>query len=681
MARSPITALRAGQLRGPLPEVEFGYTPGWDLVVAHTRDGQLCGRVVCMSPQRAIVVIEQQGPHFIGELRFPAASKLAPIAAEQVGEGWRHTSGDYVVEIVLAEGSFDDSRALLGWLRECVARGDAMPPQTSHVEIERIDDPERIKRVLAMLHGDNAKATVRGTGPDALQGVPLRASFDRRAGLLVEWDRARPLAPPLHVSARGYDSLFELVWPDSVSFKALPAEIVRVRRRQERRAEAPRRAQVRFSPPHQPELQVTRALLDMSIGGLGFTTDTVADGLYPGLALRVTVGWKAGLQFEFDAIVRHCTRAGGGSPDICGLSLLPVDADTEAGWHEQITTLLHPRTRTAPAARELWDLYCESGYFELSDKTSDEFEPLRRAFDGACTKLAGHPEVGAHFGLWELGRLEVAASQIEAWSGSWLLFQVARTGEQRPLSAADDDVLRDLYIHAYEHVQRQPEARYLLTYVQDVARFSRLCQYDFGVRRAAEHLASVTSFRAVEITTALAEQPSNSDPSVEITVASAKERGQSARWVAKHRPGHYRRATGLDTLDFELGTIVERWAGAGFDRGREVLVARTAAGPVAALVLEAADDGLHLFRLLDVARLIPLADGDPHTHLPALIDAARRWYASRGKRAFVYFEEQDPTCEPTLAGSTDLGLAYAIAIPVESLPELLEHIYEITAPK
>ena len=679
MARAPTTTLRAGQPRGPLPEVEFGYTPGWDLVVAEA-DGQVCGRVVCMSPERAIVVFEQRGPRarFVGQLRFPGASGLEPIAAEQTGHSWRHASGDHVAEVVLAEGSLDRSRALLAWLRDCVVRGDAMPPQTSHIEIERIADRERITRILSMLHDGNAKATVRGTGGDADLGRASRAQFDRRHGLLVEWDRARPLAPPLYVSAQGYDSLFELVWPDSTSFKGPPAEIVRIRRRRERRAEAPRRAQVSFHHPQAPEETMVRPLVDVSVGGIGFTTDAVADGIYPGLALRVTVGWKHGPSFEFDAIVRHCTPSGHGT-DTCGLSLAPVDPQVDAGWRQQIAALLHPRTRLAPAPGELWELYRESGYFRLSDKTNNAFAPLQRAFMSACRRLEAHPEVGAHFGLWEMGRLEAAGSQLEAWTGSWLVFQVARTGQGRPLPAADDDVLRDLYVHAYEHVQRQPEARYLLTYVQDVARFSRMCQYDFGVRRAAEDLASVTAFRAIEVEAGVT--PANATPGVVVDVATAEERGKCARWVARHRPAHYARATGLDGLELELGGIVERWAAAGLDRAREVFVARTSAGAEAALVVEATDDGLHLFRLLDVARLIPLRGLDPHAHLPALLDAARRWYADRGKPAFVYFEEQEPTQPPALPGTTDLGLAYAIAIPIESLPELVEHIFEITAPK
>ena len=109
-------------------------------------------------------------------------------------------------------------------------------------------------------------------------------------------------------------------------------------------------------------------------------------------------------------------------------------------------------------------------------------------------------------------------------------------------------------------------------------------------------------------------------------------------------------------------------------------MARRGGEPVAAAVLEDAEEGAHLFHLLDLVRVYPLAEGG-EAHLGALLQAAREWYAGRGKRQFVCFLEEDVAPPEVPQGVQDLGVADMAIHSADLLPDLLEHIYEVTVPR
>ena len=118
---------------------------------------------------------------------------------------------------------------------------------------------------------------------------------------------------------------------------------------------------------------------------------------------------------------------------------------------------------------------------------------------------------------------------------------------------------------------------------------------------------------------------------------------------------------------------------AGFDRDRDVIVARRGGRPIAAAVLELGERGVHLFNLLDVVRMYAIAEGGEAV-FHALLDEARGWYARRGRDRFVYFAESGDPETWRLAGLRDLGPAYQCVVSDAVLPDLLDHIYEFTAP-
>ena len=172
----------------------------------------------------------------------------------------------------------------------------------------------------------------------------------------------------------------------------------------------------------------------------------------------------------------------------------------------------------------------------------------------------------------------------------------------------------------------------------------------------------------------LTEQP------FEIAPALPDEKTHLVEEIARTRPASY-----VDALDFtrdrlELRDTVAEWRAAGMVRERQVLVARRHGAAVAALVLEVGPPSASLLGQLDTARLYPLALEGPDAFV-ALLDAARAWYAQRGRASFVLVREDEgedgyppeARLHETPGSRTCLWLLSA-----RMLPEFLEYVSEAT---
>ncbi len=566
----------------------------------------------------------------------------------------------------------ETARWVLAYLRRLMELGEAKPPATAELEVSTMTEPHEIRQQLQRLHASGATAWVRTEGP----GRPRPARLEPDGALLMRWDPL--LSPPgrcIDVEACGYNSVYQFRIEHPMGEFRLPDRIVRRRHRWHRRVAAPSRLKVTFRHPLWPELGIDRVAHDVSFSGLSLETDALDDLLYPGLVLpEVEVTWKGGRTLCFAAIVRHVTDRPDGGGQICGLELL-VDPAEPVGrvWCDEVDRLLHPMTGISSGWDEdVWSLYADSGYFGLSGKTPESFEDQRRAFARASDRLRVSPEVGFRIDCVGETRVEASISQVQAWDGSWLVYQLGRHQELRPLSMSGERVLQDLYLHAYEQLQRTPGAQWLISYVQDVARFSRLLHYDLTEEYARSGRASIRQFWAME---GKCGEESTGSFSSEVAKASEEELERLRDLVVEQRGQLYVDGTGLRAHG--LDRVTRTWDKVGLRREREVLVARRRGVMVAAAVCEFADDGVHLYGLLDAVRLFAV-NPDSREAYPELLAAARVWYRSRGKRRFVYFvdEDDDPNQVP---GFTDLGKAYALVLPIDLLPELLERIHTIAA--
>jgi hypothetical protein len=546
------------------------------------------------------------------------------------------------------------------------------------LEEELILDPSRITAIIEALIVHEARGCVLSatkSGDHPTRNIPARVMRDGRLLLECRADDGRFPRPPFRVQLEGYNSVYEFR-SSAEGTVSTPESIRRVRRRSHRRTAAPRRLRVTFAHPLLPEVVIDAPAIDVSAEGVSFETSS-GDMLESGAKLRnIELSWKGGARIKTHAIVAHVTHSGHSDRQRVGLRLLMDRASLEE-WQRQIEGVLHPRTTRGTHDHQLfWQTYVESGYFNLSRKNETDFRRERSSFQRCHELLRNAPEVGASFVRSSEKRVEAVAHQISPWPGSWLFYQFCRLPDSRPASVADDNVLMDLYTHAYEYVQQRPGAEWLVTYVQEAARFSRLVFHGIGERYAELGRASVTRFRAIEVEcTGSVEE----DAEFDVGPATQQEIRILAAAIGALRPEIYVAATGLGASDLGIDSTAEKWQAAGFERKRQVLVARHSGRPIAGAVLDAADDGLHLFGLLDVARFYPLAGGGCEA-FSALLRSARSWFSALGKRRFAYFandaEHPGAYGEP---GCTDLGAAFTIVLPVALLPEMLEHVNVTTS--
>lgn len=568
-----------------------------------------------------------------------------------------------------------DARRSLAWVQERLARGEAFRLDEHEEEVELIRDYSRIAQVIEALLAREARGYAMriGADPGVTHSVPARLTAQ---GSVLLDGQGGPLEPPFDVQLEGFHSVYQFQWSgDPVA--APPDTIVRVRRRRQRRARAPFRLRARFTHPLWDAIQVNAPVSDVSLEGLSLDTDAFRDLLYPGLVLRdLEIYWKGGMPIRCGAMVRHVTQHAHSGRHRVGLSLdLPPLA--AALWQREIEGVLHPHTlRGGHGSEVFWENYTASGYFNLSGKRAEDFEGLRASFDRTHKRLRKAPHIGAAFAYSSERRVESVCHQVSPWEGTWVLYHFSRRPDGRPLSAAGDDALLDLYSHAYEYVQQQSRAEYLVTYVQKVARFSSLIFNDLTRRYLVSGRTSITEFRALEMAT---DVPAKKNDRFEIGPARQDELVLASAVIRASRPKLYVDATGLGQVDLGIDSTVAAWSTSGLERDRRLLVARHGGRVVAAAVVDIVEQGMHLFGLFDLVRLFPVSSLG-HLAFGALLDETRRLFRALGRARFAYFcDDTEDRSGPQRAGTTDLGEATMTILPVGLLPELLEHVYVLTS--
>jgi hypothetical protein len=243
--------------------------------------------------------------------------------------------------------------------------------------------------------------------------------------------------------------------------------------------------------------------------------------------------------------------------------------------------------------------------------------------------------------------------------------------------ASAREMLRQVNLHAFEQLQRDPGFEWTLVYVQEGgARWSHLAYQTFTESMLSTGLTCLIRFRAMESTRTFPTDHSG----FRAGEATAEEQAYFFSALSRLRPPPYLEALDLVPERFDLQSIRNRWGRAGFSRQRALLVARDGAQAVAAAVLESAQDALHLFGLLDCVRLFPLTPGGEAAY-PVLLGAARSWYLARNKSSFVCFYEAESLDAAQQSGLHDLGAANLMAFPRLLMPDFLEHLWLVTSPR
>jgi hypothetical protein len=571
------------------------------------------------------------------------------------------------------------ARELLTIVDRLVATGEAASPSGPPALYEIVEDRARQNAVVESLIRYGSTGVLRVDGFPAGPAVPLEVTED---GIVLQLNDAS-LEGPFTVELVSYNSIYSFDFDQSTRIGnaviGRPSRMVRLRHRSFRRTEPPPGTLLEFEHPLWPGFILRKAVREISAGGLSFRVDLLEDLLYPGLQISNALLTVAGHSIHFSGEVKSLTRDPGGSHYACGIHLYPESATDEGSWFEALDDCLHSTTRIRGTwARPTWDLYARAGYFDLSGKDPPSFNRLFDAFERTSRRIEAAPQLGCQ-AVWphDDRHVEAAMSMVKVYSTSWLVFQLAKVSGPTRRDVPGRVVLRDLHLRCYEHAQRDPELKWLIGIPQVRQTWSRLVHYDLPRKYLVAGEAEIVRFRAIEIAVQGPTRPPDAD--LEIRPGSLEESAILLEHVRRTRSPAYVDALDLTPERFQLSEIHDTWQGAGFRRMRTFFVAVSRTGVQAAAVLESADEGLHLFRLLDCVRLFSLAPGGEEAFGP-LLDAARGWYRAQSKSAYVVFLEGDALPAWAHPESTDLGLADFAILSAARLPEFLEHVYEVTAP-
>ncbi len=585
--------------------------------------------------------------------------------------------------------TLDGARDLARFIDRLVAKKRARGEKPTFNELEVIRAPDRIRDVMRSLFANRCRGRVRRLDDDTDAGIRLVAArLEPESDLPLQWELEDGwIEPPFKFTVDDYMSLVqfrvERAAPvDGFLAVAVPTEIERVRSRWQRRVPVSHDVVLAFNHPHWPDMHIRRPVKNVSLDGLSCAVNGVKDLLYPGLQLNsVSVIWQDRLVCRMAAEVRYVADDIDGPAQLAGLRLQFTDADERTHWRERLDHLLYPNTRLDGSWSEpLWELYGHSGYFGISQKSLSDFRPLKQAFSSVSARLAKVPDVGCQV-VWPSSRgVEASITGLRIYEHTTVLYALARHPGRVPMRFPGREILRDLYLHTIEHLQETPELKWLVGWSQRDSHFTRLVHLNLAERYRDSGRTAIFTFRAMEGSTTPDRSTAALPSGVQVGLATSPEIDLLLSAVASKMPAVYTHAHDFLPAQFDQRLLRERWGRGGFARDRAVLIARHAGHPVAAAVMESADQGLHLFHLLDLVRLFPLSDGGERL-FPVLLDQVRPWFAKKGKAKFIYSLENGDVEQATRAGLKDLGEADTSFIPVDLLPELIEQLFEITAPR
>ena len=582
-------------------------------------------------------------------------------------------------------------REMCGLTLDLLSRGTLVHPQQRVAVEETIDRPDRIFDIVRSLFHRKAECVVR-TQSGGLRPVDT-GSVREDEELPFSWilKGAWP-EPPFSIEAPGFTSVYHLhveyARRDGDSLvTALPSRIVRLRRRRTRRVSALAGLTVSYRHPLWPELDICRNLYDLSPDGLSLWSYPSQDLPCVGLVIpQMDMLWN-GLAFWTGAgVIRSFSEIPGhqGSLDIreaiCGAEVSHGSAAEESRWHNLVDQMLHPKTRRGAVWTDsLWETLRSSGYFELSGKTPAEFDEMGEAFSTVSRRFDAAPWTGCQV-VWPSQRgVEGTFTSVKMYDGTWFGCQLARRHREEGGGDGPGPVVRDLFSYAFEYAQRDPALKWVAGYLEADVRWNREVSFPFARGYTESGDGLLFPFRLLEVGCAdhggaPAAAALDVGQDIEIGPAREEEIALLLDRIAQDRPTPFVEALDLVPERFAMENVTREWKLADLDRERGVLVARRDGTPLAAAVMETGESGVSLFRLVDGLRFFPLAEGSEELRT-VMLDAAKVWYAERGKGVFLYYCEDEEWCSPTDEGVRDLGMGALWILSAGVLPDFLEYLH------
>jgi hypothetical protein len=581
--------------------------------------------------------------------------------------------------------SMDAGRRILAMLGELVRAGRAQAPTQEPKAREDVTDAERLQTIMRTLASVGNSGVVRKRGS---KGVRVAVERVDRAASEIVWSSSAPLAEwgegPFAIDVIGYNSVYRLDVAEARQsgehiVTPLPTVAHRARHRWFRRGRVNGALSIKCTHPLWPDIELLREIRDISFGGICFSADLDEDMLYPGLVIPALVVKNAeGEPIYLRGEVRSIFPERGDEPAACGLSVTPLSPEDDKLWVKLVCDALYPTIKTSENHLEpLWDLYAASGYFNLAGKSSDYFDELKRSFVDIGQRAAQTPELICQ-AVWPSDRgVEGTCSFLKAYHHSWMGHQLAKRPGHPPAHLKEPgQILRDVYLRVFEHPQSDPDLKWLMCYLEPHVAWMKKAHVDFADKHAGPGAAFNMTFSMFEIFSS--DALAAGAPKWEIGIATPQEKSLLLAVLQETQRRDFLEALDLVWGRLDMAELSRQWKAGGFERDREILIARQGGRPVCAAICEIGQAGSNLFRLLDSVRLVPLERGGASAR-PTLMAAAKEWFGARGKETFLYLtEEEDGASAGVPAGRSPLP-ATLWCISATLLPEFLEHVCELTS--
>ncbi|MBK8009902.1 MAG: hypothetical protein IPK13_01020 [Deltaproteobacteria bacterium] len=455
------------------------------------------------------------------------------------------------------------------------------------------------------------------------------------------------------MARRGADGRLRLAFPDCLREFGF-----RSSRRASVEASVP--LSLRASHPHLPQAGVSKAVLEISAGGLAFELLPEKDVLFPHDVFdRVEIDLPD-QSIRATGVLRNVFTSSEGRVK-CGVELIDFETSADRlAWREYVFGAIYPSIDIVRGdeVNRGWEALGEAEYADRWTLTAQEAR-RRQAYHSAWSKVSpldGYTLVMSNEGLKEG---TVAANSM--YPRTWLLHQLGihcarRTKEQRPRFF---EIAREIYTTLAYIAQHLAEADYFVLYVEAHSRWTRLLFDDF-VERYSDKDAFVFTCREVF----------RCFPSDAIVAALRPTKGVTVRPAAADeltKLSDHLRVT-LSPLEYDafsygpdeidLSGFSRECEERQYRRHRTIYVAAVEGQVVSAAIAESADEGISVFGLLNIAWICDLSRG-PWTEeaRAALLSQLIRHYHQLDVQLFVYSEPDDEW--RTLNES--LGLQYVSA--------------------
>lgn len=549
--------------------------------------------------------------------------------------------------------------------------------------VEKITDEGCIRQIICALIANASRGFGR-LRDDAISMVSLRATrVVSGSDLSIHWETEFPLPDPLaEIIITSHNSIYVIPvenceWLDNALKTAFPTELVRQRVRLMRRIDTSD-ITIRFHHPCYPENHIHRKVTNISQYGIAFETELDTDLLFPALELPAFVVSVGERSILLQGVVRHVSLSKATGKSVCGVELDPQSPfHSRMGWAHILEPHLHPTTRrgSAETLDELWQLLDQSGYFRLSGKSPEDFEPLRAAYTQVSQYYSEGPELGCQVLWYSRFGLEATISISRMYTGTWLLYQLARL-RRDPSEVPGRQILKDVYVHAFEHSKWYPSFNWVLVYTEANVRWHHLTHQAFAELHAESEKVFNIPFRLME----------DSSKATKDELASVYDIGEATvselSMLIEHMREIFPPAV-VDALDFVpsrffLQGFNRTLASANMYRDRHVFSVRRNGDTLAMAICETSTRGMHLFRLSDGVRLFALTDNAENAIL-SLMAYVRRFYIARENSVAIYYMEQSQVALGKKAGLTDLGQGNMWLIHSSLVDDFLEHIHRFAA--